>query len=99
VSRHLIVRALAEEDLLEAQAWYDEQRPGVGGEFRSTIDGLLNRVLERPPLYPKVYRNVRRAVVRRFPYLLYFVLVGDTVIVMACLHSKRDPALLRSRVP
>jgi hypothetical protein len=72
VSRRLTVRPLAEQDLLEAQEWYDEQRPGLGGDFRSTIDGLLRRILERPLLYPAVYRNARRAVVRRFLYLLYF---------------------------
>jgi len=98
VSRRLIVRPLAEQDLLEAQEWYDEQRPGLGGDFRSTIDGLLRRILERPLLYPAVYRNVRRAVVRRFPYLLYFSVSDDTVVVLACLHSKRDSVLLRSRI-
>jgi hypothetical protein len=86
VSRRLIVRPLAEQDLLEAQEWYDEQRPGLGGD------------LERPLLYPAVYRNARRAVARRFPYLLYFSVSDDTVIVLACLHSKRDSVLLRSRI-
>jgi plasmid stabilization system protein ParE len=45
-----------------------------------------------------VYRNARRAVVRRFPYLPYFSVSDDTIIVLACLHSKRDSVLLRSRI-
>lgn len=94
----LIVRPLAEQDLLDAQRWYEDQRPGLGDEFRSTADDLIRRIVERPRLYPEVYRKVRRAVLRRFPYLLYYVLSRDAVVVLACLHSKRDPALIRSRV-
>lgn len=98
MSRRLFVRPLAARDLREAQDWYDEQRPGLGDEFRAAIDLQLARVLERPHLYPVIYRDVRRAIVRRFPYLLYFGLSGDDVVVLACLHSSRKPAGLRYRL-
>jgi len=88
VSRHLIIRPLAEADLLSAQQWYNDQHAGLGDELRRTIDRLVSRILETPRLYPEVYRHVRRAVVRR----------RDAVIVLACLHSKQDQARLRSRV-
>jgi plasmid stabilization system protein ParE len=99
VNRRLVVRSRAEQDLVDAQKWYEEQRSGLGEEFRITVDGLISRILERPRLYPEVYRKVRRAVMRRFPYLLYFILTDDVVVVIGCLHSRRNPALLRSRVP
>lgn len=99
MSLRLVVRPLAEQDLVETQSWYEEQRPGLGDEFRLTVDRLMGRILERPQLYPKVYRGVRRAVMRRFPYLLYYVVTSDAVVLLACLHGKRDPALLGSRIP
>ena len=98
MSRRLVVRPLAEQDLVDAQKWYEEQQPGLGEGFRITVDGLISRILERPRLYPEVYRKVRRAVMRRFPYLLYYILTDDVVVVIGCLHSKRNPALVRSRV-
>lgn len=99
MSLPLVVRPLAEQDLIDAQKWYEEQRPGLGNDFRIATGSLISRILERPHLYPEVYRNVRRAVMRRFPYLLYYILTNDEVVVIGCLHSKRNPALLRSRVP
>lgn len=98
MSRRLIVRPLAARDLRAAQDWYDEQREGLGDEFRAAVDLQLARVLERPRLYPVVYGDVRRAILRRFPYLLYFGLSGDQVVLLACLHSRREPTRLRYRL-
>jgi len=99
VNHQLVVRPLAEQDLLEAQQWYESQRSGLGADFRSTISGLLDLVGANPKLYPEVYRGVRRAVVRRFPYLVYFVVSEERVAVIACLHGKRRPGLVRGRLP
>jgi toxin ParE1/3/4 len=97
VSYQLIVRALAEDDLLEAQRWYEAQQSGLGGEFRAAIDSLFTRLVEKPHLYPLVYSGLRRAVVRRFPYLVYFSVEAEVITVVACLHSKRRPGLVRAR--
>lgn len=59
MSWKLTVRALAEEDLLATQRWYNEQRAGLGDEFRMIIDSLVRRILETPRLNPEVYRQVR----------------------------------------
>jgi len=99
VSQQLLVRPLAEQDLLEAQQWYESRRPGLGAEFRSAIDGVLGRIGANPKQYPAVYRGVRRAVVRRFPCLVYFAMAEDRVAVIACLHSRRRPGLVAKRLP
>ena len=99
MSLHFVVRPLAEQDLLEAQEWYEARRPGLGADFRATIDSLFGRIGENPSLYPEVYRGTRRAVVRRFPYLVYFVVSEDTIAVIACIHSKRHRRLARERLP
>ena len=99
MSYTILVQSLAERDLLEAQEWYEARRPGLGDDFRLTIDGLPRRIANKPLAYPVVYHEIRRAVVRRFPYLLYFMVRQDIVTVVACLHSKRSPRRLRTRVP
>ena len=97
MSYQLIVRPLAEDDLLEAQRWYEAQQSGLGGEFRAAIDSVFRRLIENPQLHPLVYRGLRRAVVRRFPYLVYFNVEGEVIKVVACLHSRRRPDLVFSR--
>lgn len=98
MSRRIVIRPLAKADLFEARDWYDRQRLGLGDDFRAAIDNLLGLVSEYPLAYPKVYREIRRAVARRFPYLVYYTVTPDSIIVMACLHGRRDPALFKSRL-
>jgi toxin ParE1/3/4 len=97
VTLAIIIRPLTESDLLEAQEWYEAQQPGLGREFREAVDGSIRSLAESPRIYPVVYRGARRALVRRFPYSIYFVLAADAVFVLACLHGKRHRRLLARR--
>ena len=93
----VIVRPLAEQDLFEAQTWYEEQRPGLGSEFRAAVDALLQRIGNAPEMYPLVYKQLRRAVMRRFPYLVYYSADREQVLVVGCLHARRHPRHARAR--
>jgi plasmid stabilization system protein ParE len=97
VTYRVIVRPLAERDLMDATAWYDLRRSGLGEEFLDSFDELQARLERMPLIYPVVYRGVRRAVLRRFPYLVYFLVRDEVVFVTACLHAARDPRLIRRR--
>ena len=63
----LLFRRQAKRDLLEARAWYDWQRPGLGTELRDEVDLALAAIREHPELYGRVDQRVRRATLRRFP--------------------------------
>lgn len=67
-------------------------------EFMDSIDEALSRVVRNPHLYPLVYRTLRRAVVRRFPFALFFEVVADEIQVIAVFHSRRDPEIWKERV-
>jgi hypothetical protein len=47
---------------------------------------------KNPRQFPIVYKNASRAVLRRFPYSLFFVMDGDELLVIACFHASRDPS-------
>jgi hypothetical protein len=52
-----------------------------------------------PKHFQVVFKNVRRALLRRFPYSLFFVIEeDDTLLVIACFHASRDPAQWQKRV-
>jgi len=97
VKYHIVVRRLAEGDLEEAEDWYNEQQPGLGSEFRGAISDLFGRLTDNPRIYPRVHGDVHRAVLRRFPYLVYFLIEGSHVVVLAVLDSRRDPRVHRER--
>ena len=62
----LVIRPEAEAELKNAFDWY-EQLPGLGSHFILSVDAVINSILRNPQQYPVVYRNVRRALTRRFP--------------------------------
>ena len=89
----------AREELIEAQDWYEREVSGLGGRFRQAIDAIVQRTSQNPREFPVVFKNVRRALLRRFPYCLFFVIEEDgAVLVIACFHASRDPARWRKQV-
>ncbi len=62
----------ANEDLLEARAWYDNIRPELGERFALAVEATVEAIAEHPMQFPVVYRSRRRAGVRRFPYGIFF---------------------------
>jgi transposase InsO family protein len=70
MTRRLVLRHRAEGDIRAAYEWYERQRPGLGDDFLSELRARLVGISEFPESSPVVYRQVRRAVVARFPYVL-----------------------------
>ncbi|MCK9189420.1 type II toxin-antitoxin system RelE/ParE family toxin [Acidithiobacillus sp.] len=83
-------RALRETG--EAQEWYELQSPGLGEEFIAALELQLKRLEQAPLLYAEVISSVRRALLPRFPYGLFYVVRGDLVHVLAVLHDARNPS-------
>jgi plasmid stabilization system protein ParE len=98
MSRVLVVRPRAKLDVDDAYAWYEEQRVGLGDELLLEIDTTLEAILQRPMSFPEVESNVRRALVKRFPYGVYFVVEDAQIVVFAIYHAKRDPRGWQSRI-
>ena len=82
-------RALRE--IGEAQEWYELQSPGLGEEFIAAMELQLKRLEQAPLLYAEVIPNVRRALLPRFPYGLFYAVRGDLINVLAVLHDARNP--------
>ena len=89
----------AELDIAEAYAWYEGHRIGLGEEFLSSIEACLQGITRRPELYPLAHDNYRRALVRRFPYAIFYERTEAMVTVFAVFHSSRDPEKWRTRIP
>lgn len=87
----LIIRPEAEHDLNEAYRWYERQFKGLGLEFIICIDATLSVIQRTPKIFPMIHKDIRRALIRRFPYGIFYLLEQDKVIVLAFLHSRRNP--------
>lgn len=80
-----------------ASAWYEERKSGLGGEFLKGLDHCLETILQHPLAYAGVRYDARRALLKRFPYGTFYVIDEAEILILACLHAKRRPEILRSR--
>ena len=90
MTRQAKFRPQAEVEALEARVWYEKRRPGLGTEFAGAIRDIIWRLVENPLAFPRVRGEIRRAVLQRFPYAVYFRLVDDDILVLA-VHGRQHP--------
>src|SRR5687767_4046665 len=88
----VILRDRAQNDLRSAFQWYESVRPGLGAQFLDAVQERLENIAEFPESHPVIYRRVRRAVVSRFPYLIFYRSGPGRIDVLAVLHHARNPA-------
>ncbi|MCH9826906.1 MAG: type II toxin-antitoxin system RelE/ParE family toxin [Gammaproteobacteria bacterium] len=87
----------AREEFTEAAVRYEAQRPDLGVQFIAEIERCLEVAASKPQICAPVYKSVRRIVARRFPYIVYFRLEADCIIVLSVFHGNRDPVQWRKR--
>jgi len=97
VSRSLAFTSRAKDDVEEAYAWHESQQVGLGAEFEGALASVLRLVKAMPEAGPIVHRDLRRLLLERFPYSLYYRLTDSTIEVRACLHQRRNPRTQRRR--
>ncbi len=93
----LLIRPAAAADIDDAFIWYEQQRPGLGAQFLETVANALDAIRGNPRLHSIIHRNTRRALLRRFPYGIYYRIYPESIVVAACMHVRRDPKRWQSR--
>ena len=92
-----LLRPAAAADVEDAYGWYEGQGLGLGEEFLASLGRTLATIVENPNQYPVLHRGTRRALLQRFPYGVFYRVIEDQVVVVACMHAKRNPKRWRAR--
>jgi toxin ParE1/3/4 len=85
-------------DLADAWAWYDDKRAGLGDEFRDRVDAALVEVARDPLVWPRIHGEIRRHMVRRFPYAVFYLAEPAHIEVLAVFHFSREPKRWKRRL-
>lgn len=93
----VLLRPEAEADIGEAYQWYEEQAEGLGEEFLRAVDACFSSLQRMPMAGPATYKDVRRSLLRKFPYGIFYIIEVDRVIILACFHARRDPKQWQDR--
>ena len=89
---------LAQRELDEAVAWYNEQAAGSGQEFLDELDRVVRRAVTFPMSCPEIEPVVRRCLLARFPYGLIYGVDRKTIVVVAVAHLHREPRYWVGRI-
>jgi toxin ParE1/3/4 len=93
----------ARDEIQAAAAWYEEKRSGLGDEFLDAVEVALSSIGAAPLQFAKLEtnrtrRDMRRALLKRFPYLIVFELRDDECLAVAVAHGRRRPNYWRKRL-
>jgi toxin ParE1/3/4 len=91
VSYQLIVKPEVEEDIKSAYDWYEEQQLGLEESFLDGVDLAFDQILNSPKSYQERYKKTRIHFTDRFPFGVHYRIEGIRLIVLAVLHTSRDP--------
>lgn len=97
MTRRLVVLSCAAADILTAAGWYGQRRSGLSDDFSLCVEEAIERIVSNPLAYAEVGSGFRRALVRRFPYAVYFRVLEKEIKVYGVFHMRRHPTLWQRR--
>ena len=96
--REIIFAPLARLEFEDAAAWYENQRPGLSDEFTLEVQEMLQQIITAPERFRLAAPATHKAILKRFPYSIYYSIELNAVHVVAFFHGARNPAELRRRL-
>ena len=93
----LIINSLAQSDLKIAADWYAERKEGLDREFIEEIEKTIRQIIRNPEQFAFVRKKIRMAIVKRFPFGVYYYVIEDVINVFAVFHFSRNPKVMRRR--
>lgn len=89
----------ARTDLIEAVDYYNDRKEGLGFEFSVEIRATIERIIRYPEAWPLISKRTRRCRSKRFPYGVIYQIRGETLLIIAVVHLRREPQSWRTRIP
>jgi toxin ParE1/3/4 len=98
MSLPLVFHPDVQPEIDEAYRWYEQHRPGLGDDFLAAVEAVLDRISKLPQLHQAVFQDIRRGVLRRFPYCVFYRAHPTQIEIIAVYHTSRDPRGWQARV-
>jgi toxin ParE1/3/4 len=99
VTRRFLVAAEARSDIAEAVGWLRDRSPELPPRFRIAVDETFAAIADRAEMFPVVHREIRRALLRHFPYSVFYFVQDELILVLGVVHQARHPSVWQRRPP
>ncbi len=93
----VIFTQAARAEVLEARDWYNAVGGDLGDRFCQELDQTIEQLRKNPQAFGAVFRDVRRILLRGFPYALFYRVIPQGIVVIACFHASRNPRRWQER--
>ena len=97
MTRELRVRQIARQEIISAARYYGRKSPKLGLQFFDRVDNLFALIKGHPFLFPISLAPFRRALLKQFPYAIFYEIEKDTILVGAVLHQHQDTSVISDR--
>ena len=94
----LIIKSVVWLDLDEAIEWYEKESPGLGKRFIKNFEDAKEKILKQPTAYGNVTPEVKRILLKSFPYKIFYHLSADTIFIIGLAHTKRSKTFIRRKL-
>jgi len=94
----LLVFEIAYEDAIVIFDWYEDKLAGLGNRFIRELEVAKTDLLNNPLAFAKWNKSIRRMVMRKFPYKLFYKIYDDKIVVLAIIHARRSNRYLKRRL-
>jgi plasmid stabilization system protein ParE len=88
----------AEAEFFAAIDYYEGCGPGLGYDFAIEVHSTIESIRSFPKAWAILEDDLRRCLVRRFPYGIVYSQDGDAIFILAVMHLHRDPEYWRDRL-
>ncbi|MBM4053183.1 MAG: type II toxin-antitoxin system RelE/ParE family toxin [Planctomycetes bacterium] len=88
----------ARDEMIEAAEYYENQSTGLGKDFIAEVQHTVNRIVENPKSGRIIRSNIRRRLLRRFPYGILYRTDAEKIVIVAVMHLRRRPGYWRYRI-
>ena len=91
------IHEVADIELKEAARYYESKVDGLGFAFLDEVERVVNLIRDNPESAPRIYKVVRRKILRGFPYSIMYSIVDDSIRILAIANQKRRPFYWQDR--
>jgi hypothetical protein len=88
----------AEMEMLESAKFYESQATSLGVEYISGVEYAVTAIAESPTTWPIIEGELRRRLVRRFPFGILYRIEPTEIVIVAVSHLRRKPGYWKKRV-
>ena len=98
MSKRVGFHELAEIELNDASIFFESKREGLGLRFLAAMEAAVTHIQEHPQASPIIIEDIRRKVLRRFPYSIFYSIKPDRIRILAVAGQRRRPFYWHGRI-